>query len=74
MATPRGMEELARRGLYYCDHCHKRIPRSSFYRHRNQYYNHVTGEWNEADASNNTCMEVDTVDDELFQITETRNG
>ena len=72
MATSLDDRESCRR--LYCGHCHELIPKSSFYRHRNRYYNHVTGEWSETDGSSTTHMEGDPIDVELLRELERVDG
>ena len=72
MATTLDERQVSRR--VYCGHCHKQIPKSSFYRHRNRYYDHVTGEWRETDSLNTTYLQEVTVDMELLRGVDSRSG
>ena len=34
----------------YCSHCMKNVPKSTFYRHRNRFFDPVSGLWNRDSA------------------------
>ena len=46
------------RNQLFCGHCKKFLPKSTFYRHKSDYYNNVSKTWQQLDtsSSSSTCM------------------
>ena len=47
MAEPTGKRI---RDPLFCPHCDEYLSNSTFYRHKEAFYNHVSGEWKKSDA------------------------
>ena len=49
-----------RRSLMFCEHCDRDVSNSTYYRHREAYFNCVTGQWQQED--NKITSEADELE------------
>ena len=72
MATSSSIEETGRRAskrkrdLLFCGHCEKYVSKSSFYRHRDAYFDPVLGKW---ERENHRLLEISVQENETVSDT-----
>ena len=55
-----------RRVLVFCNHCEQRLPTSTYYRHREQFFDPVSQHWHK-DAIDSSDSSDEEVPDSIFQ-------
>ena len=61
-------------GSVYCGHCKQRVPTSTYYRHREQFFDVVTQQWQCHTAARANPATQDSSDEEGFELQTTSEG